>query len=116
MLGSLPFAPAEVMRSVSVLHKRHGRHIYGDYGFIDAFNLTFDDTVPVQVGRRVPGWGWVADQYIGIDQGPILTMIANYRNGRVWEVMRRNPHVRRGLQRAGFRGGWLDRPIDEPKR
>lgn len=108
MLGSLPFAPAEVKRSVSVLHKRYGRHIYGDYGFIDAFNRTFDYDVPLTVGRRVPGWGWVADQYIGIDQGPILTMIANYRNGRVWEVMRRNPHIRRGLLRAGFRGGWLD--------
>lgn len=116
MLGSLPFAPAEVKRSVRVLHQRHGRHIYGDYGFIDAFNLTFDYPVPLQVGRRVPGWGWVADQYIGIDQGPILTMIANYRNGRVWEVMRRNRHIRRGLQRAGFRGGWLDQAVEAPAR
>ncbi|MBN8428805.1 MAG: hypothetical protein J0L65_15195 [Xanthomonadales bacterium] len=112
MLGSLPFAPAEVKRSVSVLHNRCGRHIYGDYGFIDAFNRTFDYDVPLTVGRRVPGWGWVADQYIGIDQGPILTMIANYRNGRVWEVMRRNPHIRRGLLRAGFRGGWLDQAAE----
>ena len=112
MLGSLPFAPAEVKRSVRVLHQRHGRHIFGDYGFIDAFNLTFDYDVPLTVGRRVPGWGWVADQYIGIDQGPILTMIANYRNGRVWEVMRRNPHIRRGLLRAGFRGGWLDQAAE----
>jgi hypothetical protein len=28
----------------------------------------------------VPDRGWVASDYIAIDQGPILTMIANYRN------------------------------------
>ena len=35
-------------------------------------------------------------------------MIENHRSGFVWEVMRRNPHLQRGLQRAGFTGGWLD--------
>ena len=35
-------------------------------------------------------------------------MIENDRNGFVWDVMKRNPHVRRGLLRAGFRGGWLE--------
>ena len=46
--------------------------------------------------------------YLGIDQGPIVLMIENYRSGFVWKVMRRNPHIQRGLQRAGFSGGWLD--------
>ncbi|EQD69616.1 hypothetical protein B1A_06820, partial [mine drainage metagenome] len=32
----------------------------------------------------------------------------NYRSGFVWRVMRRNPSIRRGLERAGFTGGWLD--------
>ena len=26
----------------------------------------------------------------------------------IWRTMRRNPHVRRGLERAGFKGGWLE--------
>jgi hypothetical protein len=26
----------------------------------------------------------------------------------VWTTMRKNPHLVRGLRRAGFRGGWLD--------
>ena len=34
-------------------------------------------------------------------------MIENYRTGLVWRVMRTNPHIIRGLQRAGFTGGWL---------
>jgi hypothetical protein len=35
-------------------------------------------------------------------------MIENYRTGLVWRRMRKNPHIVRGLRRAGFRGGWLD--------
>jgi hypothetical protein len=32
----------------------------------------------------------------------------------VWNVMRKNAHVRRGLALAGFTGGWLDRTEDPP--
>jgi hypothetical protein len=56
----------------------------------------------------VVGGVWVDKDYLGIDQGPILLMIENHRSGFVWDVMRRNPHVVRGMRRAGFRGGWLD--------
>jgi hypothetical protein len=59
-------------------------------------------------GRTVPGVGWFDDDYLGIDQGPILGMAENFRSGLVWRVMRRNPHVVRGLRAAGFTGGWLD--------
>jgi hypothetical protein len=34
-------------------------------------------------------------------------MIENHRSGLVWKVMRKNPHIVRGLKRAGFTGGWL---------
>ena len=47
------------------------------------------------------------DDYLGIDQGPIFAMIENYRSGLIWRVMRRNPYLRRGLEQAGFSGGWL---------
>ena len=107
-LGSLPFAPDIVIPAVRTMHSRYRKQIYGEYGFLDSFNRSFDYDLPLNYGKRIPGWGWVADQYIGIDQGPILLMIQNHRNGRVWEVMRRNPHIRRGLERAGFSGGWLD--------
>jgi len=59
-------------------------------------------------GRIVPGMGWADDKQIGIDQGPIVLMIENWRSGFVWNVMRKNPYVRKGLERAGFTGGWLD--------
>jgi hypothetical protein len=34
-------------------------------------------------------------------------MICNYRNELVWDDMRKCVPIRRGLERAGFSGGWL---------
>lgn len=107
-LGSIVFAPEIVIPAAMAMHDRYGDFLYSSYGFLDSFNPSFDYDIPLKTGRLVPGKGWVASDYIGIDQGPILTMIANYRNGFVWKVMRRNPYIRKGLERAGFTGGWLD--------
>ena len=106
-IASLPFAPEIVIPATEEMHARFGDYLYSSYGFLDAFNPSFDYDVPLKTGRIVAGKGWVASDYIGIDQGPILAMIANYRDGFVWETMKRNPHIRRGLERAGFTGGWL---------
>ena len=43
----------------------------------------------------------------GIDQGPVVLMIENYRTGIVWNLMRRCSPVVTGLRQAGFTGGWL---------
>jgi hypothetical protein len=116
-VASLPFAPEIVIPATEEIHRRYGGFLYSSYGFLDAFNPSFEyDDAPLQDGRIVPGQGWVGGDYLGIDQGPILLMIANYRNGFVWEVMKRNPHIRRGLQRAGFTGGWLAVPPDAGNR
>jgi len=48
------------------------------------------------------------EDHLGIDEGLTIAMIENFRSGLIWRVMRRNPYVRRGLERAGFQGGWLD--------
>ena len=91
------------------MHKRYGSQIYGKYGFVDAFNPSFDyDDLPLRRGKRVRGVGWMASDYLGIDQGPIIAMIENYRSELIWTVMRRNPYIVRGLKRAGFEGGWLE--------
>ena len=109
-IASLPFAPEIVIPATETMHERYGDYLYSSYGFLDSFNPSFDYDIPMKAGRIVPGEGWVASDYIGIDQGPILTMIANYRNGFVWEVMKKNPYIRKGLERAGFEGGWLTPP------
>jgi len=54
----------------------------------------------------------VDGDYLGIDHGAIFAMIENYRSGMIWDVMRKNPYVRRGLTRAGFDGGWLTASVN----
>ena len=114
-VASLPFAPEIVIPATEAMFERYGEYIYSSYGFLDSFNPSFGyEDVPLKTGRLVPAGGWVASDYLGIDQGPILTMIANYRSEFVWKVMKRNKYIRTGLERAGFTGGWLARP-GEPK-
>lgn len=106
--GSIPFAPELCIPALAAMRRDHGTDLYGEYGFLDALNPTFTATGRrLQHGRVVPGRGWYDTDYLGIDQGPILAMIENHRSGLVWSTMRRNPYIRRGLQRAGFTGGWL---------
>src|SRR5207245_11217800 len=83
------------------------RRINVKNGFVDAFNRAFIFDVPLRHRGRIPGVGWVAGDYLGIDQGAMLAMIENYRSALVWRVMRKNPYLRRGLEQAGFSGGWL---------
>ena len=105
--GSIPFTPGLSVRALRTMADRWGPEIYGPHGFRDAFNPTF--TSPkLKHGRVVPGKGWFDTDALGIDQGPILAMIENYRSGLVWRVMRKNPSIVRGLTRAGFAGGWLE--------
>ncbi len=105
--GSIAFAPEISLPALMAMRERYGEHVYRRYGFVDAFNPTLDDSTRAQYGAVVPGVGWFDDDYLGIDQGPILAMIENWRSGLVWRVMRKNAHLRRGLAAAGFRGGWL---------
>lgn len=107
--ASLPFAPEIVIPAVLEMKQRYGDFIYGRYGFLDAFNPSFHYKMPLQQGRMVAGKGWVDNDYLGIDQGPIIAMTENYRSDLIWRVMRGNPAIRRGLERAGFAGGWLSK-------
>ncbi|MDB5920468.1 MAG: hypothetical protein JWR40_4702 [Massilia sp.] len=105
--ASIAFAPEIAIAAIVDMRNRYGDQIYGKYGFLDAFNPTFDFDAKLANGRRVPGVGWVDTDYLGIDQGPILAMLENYRGDTVWRTMRNNAYVRAGLLKAGFRGGWL---------
>jgi hypothetical protein len=106
--SALPFAPDSVIPALRAFRERYGAHLNGRYGFLDSFNPSLDTPMPVRAGHIVPGVGWFDGDYLGIDQGPIVLMLENHRSGLVWNVMRRNSYVVRGLCRAGFRGGWLD--------
>lgn len=108
--GSVAFAPEVTIPSLMAMRQKYGERLYTRYGFKDAFNPSFTFTeVGSRSGTIDPVHGWIANDYLGIDQGPILAMMENHRSGLVWKVMRKNPHIVRGLKRIGFTGGWLDR-------
>ena len=107
--GSIPFAPEETIAALRAMRARYGDDLFTEYGFRDAFNPSFTFTdVDVKQQSEVTEQGWFDHQYLGIDQGPIIIMAENHRSGLVWEWMRQNPYIQRGLERAGFTGGWLD--------
>jgi len=106
--GSLPFAPEICLPALRAMRDRYGDDLFTKYGFLDAFNPSFTyPDVKLTHGRLVDALGWVDTDYLGIDQGPILLMSENLRSEMVWNVMKKSPYIRRGLQRAGFTGGWL---------
>ncbi len=106
--GSVPFAPEVAIPALVAMRRQYGDALFGRYGFVDAFNPSLTDgNLRVSQGRIQPGVGWFDTDYLGIDQGPILLMIENQRTQFVWRLLRGNPHLVRGLCRAGFTGGWI---------
>jgi len=99
VLASLPFAPEVVIPTVCAMAQLE-LGAKKRYGFKPSFNETYD------VPNSSTGY-WVTPYHFGIDQGPVILMIENYRTGLIWNIMRRSPYVVAGLRRAGFRGGWL---------
>lgn len=97
--ASLPFAPDLVLPTLHTWMSNR-KELFTETGFTDAFNVTAAD-------ESRPS-GWVDPDQLGIDQGPIVAMIENYRSELVWKYMRRDGDLRRGLLRAGFTGGWLE--------
>jgi hypothetical protein len=98
--GSIPFAPEECIAALKAMKSKLGKNLYGKYGFQDAFNLS----IVYKNGTR----GWFDKDYLGIDEGPILIQLENYRSNILWNIMKKSPYIRDGLKKAGFRGGWLD--------
>ncbi|HET8654956.1 MAG TPA: glucoamylase family protein [Longimicrobiaceae bacterium] len=106
--GSVAFAPDIALEALQTMRRSYGDNLFGQYGFYDAFNPTLRGNEQVSAGHIVPGVGWFDDQYLGIDQGPIVLMLENYRSGLIWDLLRTNPYIVRGLCRAGFTGGWIE--------
>ena len=88
-ISSIAFAPDSVISFIRNLWNNYRSQVWTKYGFRDAFNLS----------TSAP---WYDTDVIGIDQGPIIIMIENYRTGRVWNRFMKNADVQRGLQAAGF--------------
>ncbi|WP_018238751.1 glucoamylase family protein [Ensifer sp. BR816] len=99
VIASLPFAPEIVVPTVRNFAKMD-LGMTRLYGFKPSFNQSF------AVDDGAAGF-WITPYHFGIDQGPVVLMIENYRTGLLWNTMRRCQPVVTGLRRAGFTGGWL---------
>ena len=93
VLASLVFAPEIALPAVRRMLARGSAT--GDRA---ARASGFNDTV-----REA----WISEGSFGLDQGLIVLMIENFRSGLLWRLLRGSTPIRTGLQRAGFRGGWL---------
>ena len=91
-ISSLPYTPTESMNAIRFFYYKLGDKIWGQYGFIDAFNLS-----------NV----WFDSDCLAIDQGPEIVMIENYRSGLLWNLFMSCPEVKQGLTNLGFQGPGL---------
>lgn len=85
--GSIPFAPEISIPALRYMYDQYRTQIWTGYGFRDAFNLSKN---------------WWGTDMIGIDEGPIVLMIENYRTGNVWKTFMKDQIVTDGLARIGF--------------
>jgi len=98
--ASLPFAPEIVLPALDYCVHQAKLTELNSYGFKASFN-------PTHPGKFGSPHGWVSPWHYGLNQGPIILMIENYRSGQLWRLMRNNPYIVSGLRRADFTGGWL---------
>ncbi|MGC8956002.1 MAG: glucoamylase family protein [Fervidobacterium sp.] len=84
-IGSIVFTQKESLWAIENYYKLP--ELVGKYGLKDSFNLDMN---------------WFATDYIGIDKGITLLMIANYKNDLIWDVFMSVPYVNTGLKNLGF--------------
>ncbi len=85
-LASFPYMPGESMTALKNYYRNYGKFAWGPYGFYDAFNV--DEN-------------WRSEIFMGLNQGPIVVMIENYRSGLLWRLFMSNPEVQQAIRKIG---------------
>jgi hypothetical protein len=86
--GSLMFTPEPALATLKFMRNKYSDRVYGQYGFVDAFN---------------PITGWVDTDVIGINVGIILLSAENMRTGNVWRWFMQNREIPNAMQLVGLR-------------
>jgi len=86
---SIIFTPDESLLVLRRMWDTLRDKMWGRYGFTTSFNLEKN---------------WYSRDYIGIDLGPVILNIENYRSGLIWKYFMQCPEVKRALRLAGFVG------------
>ncbi|RYD70451.1 MAG: hypothetical protein EOP53_25400, partial [Sphingobacteriales bacterium] len=82
-ISSFPYTPTESMKALKNYYFNHGKFLWGEYGFKDAFNLSQN---------------WSSNLYMGLNQAPMVVMIENYRTGLIWKLFMKNTEINKGLK------------------
>lgn len=91
-LSSMPYTPDESMAALRFYYYQLGNKTWKKYGFVDAFNLSAN---------------WFDDQFVAIDQGPIVVMIENHRTGLLWDTFMGCQEVKDGMKNLGFQSPYF---------
>ena len=86
-LASIPLTPAESIASARKMFFQYKHKIWGRHGFVDSFSISDDSR---------------ADNTLGLDNGPIVLAIENYRSGLLWKTFMKSSFVATALAVAGF--------------
>lgn len=94
-ITALPFAPEIALPTIEHLHKTYPQ-LAGRYGMKCSLNPSFRED-------PTKSTGWFSDHYYGINEGPVVLMIENYRSGLIWRLTDSSAYLQDGLKKAGFR-------------
>jgi hypothetical protein len=87
--GGMVFTPEKALAALKRIYATRRSQTWGAYGFTDAFSVRNE---------------WSSPYVLGLDEGPIVLMIENYRTGLIWKTFSRNRHIREALRKIGFVG------------
>ncbi len=83
-LASFPYTPQASLAALKHDYRDLGAELWGIYGPRDNYN---------------PTQHWVAPNYMGLNQAPIVVMAENYRSGTPWRAFMSNPEIGLMLRR-----------------
>ena len=87
-LSSMPYTPEESLAALKHFYRDLGAKVWGLYGFHDGFNETQN---------------WFDEDYMALNQAPIVVMIENHRTGLAWRKFMANPEIKPALDAIGFK-------------
>lgn len=87
MLAGMIFTPDLSKAALANLWQKQGSKLWGRYGFSNAFNVDKS---------------WYDTDVVGIDLGMMLLSLENSRTRMIWNLMKSDPVLTRGLAAAGF--------------
>jgi hypothetical protein len=94
-ITALPFAPEIALPAIEHFHTTYPQ-LDGPYGMKCSLNPTFRENAAANTG-------WFSNNYYGVNEGPVVLMIENYRSGLIWRLLGSSSYIQAGLKQAGFR-------------